>query len=267
MDQPKTLAEHHQMLEQTVRLMLGFAHRWALAHPDEALERILIERVDIWRKTHLNRSGLTAKPDASQREWRAMVAGIEAAFRRHSAAREPFVDQAFTVLADSIAARAPEDFRRERDGEHLRQYDCGSLRHDAPSADGPDVVFLHIANALAPRSIFADPAYLPDCLRQVIRKARERHDAERLCTHTWLNSHPSWLRLFPDEWQANLGPEDRDVQWHYGFWGQFLNARGCLNRKLAARFEASGTFPYWPRRSSCSFAALEQHLDDLETAS
>jgi len=94
--------------------------------------------------------------------------------------------------------------------------------------------------------------------------------ASELETHTWLNSHPRWLALFPREWQANLTAPDADVRWHYGFWGQFVTARGAFHARRAQQLRETGRFPYPPRASWCTFATLRAHLmamgDLVETA-
>jgi len=66
-----------------------------------------------------------------------------------------------------------------------------------------------------------------------------------------------------EEWQRALGLEDRIVLWHYGFWGQFISARGDLNVKDSAVLRTTGLFPYWPRASHGSFDAMPTHLARL----
>lgn len=259
----KTAEEHHALLEQLVRLKLHFVHRWLASHPHESLETVLVERVDIWHKTHLNTGGLVSSIDANNDAWQAMVAQVKHIHAEHAqpARRDAFEAAAFDVFRDSIAARAPIDFERERAGEHLRHYTCGSLRFH--KMDEAQSVFLHIANAIAPRSIFHSPQYLQDCLHQLLDLAEREYDATHLHTHTWLNSVPAWLAFFPAVWQARMTPPDRDVRDHYGFWGQFIDARGCFNHRRADRLRATGEFPYPPRRSWCTFDELRAHLENL----
>lgn len=254
----KTLDEHREMLHGLVRLQLHFLHRWCTTHPAEPFTETLAKRVDIWRKTDLNRGGLVAEPSDPGGIWAALSAQL-AGIRAHCRDADAFEEQAHAVLAARIDARAALDLQLEIERDHLRDYTYGSLRfHDCAPAE-PGTVFLHIANAIAPRSIFADPAYLPGCLRRLLDRA-EAIGANRVRTETWLNSHPAWLALLPACWTERLGPPLHDVQWHYGYWGQFLNARGGLNTRLATAFRASGVLPYAPRTSWATIAELRAHL-------
>jgi len=257
----KTLDEHRAMLHGMVRLQLHVLHRWSVAHPQEPFADALSKRVDIWHKTDLNPGGLVAPFTDPDGVWAGLVERL-GGLRANCADAAGFEEQAHALLAARIDARAPLDLQLEMAGEHLRDYTYGSLRfHDCAPAE-PGTVFLHIANAIAPRSIFADPAYLPGCLRRLLERA-EAIGASRVRTETWLNAHPAWLALFPACWRERLGPPLHEVQWHYGYWGQFLNASGRLNTRLAEAFRASGVLPYAPRTSWATIAELRGHLAGL----
>ena len=101
------------------------------------------------------------------------------------------------------------------------------------------------------------------CSSDLMDVAEERFKASRISTGTWLNSVPKWLALFPQEWQDNLSEPDTDIRWHYGFWGQFINSRGCFNAKAAAKLRETGKIPYLRRSSSCSIRAMREHLKTL----
>lgn len=258
----KTLDDHCATLHGLVRLQLHAVHRWCAAHPDEPLAAVMAQRVDIWRKTDLNPGGLVeplADPDGI---WSGLVEQIAELQRRlpGEAQRDAFEEQAHAMLRERIDRRAAIDLQHEIDGLHLREYGGSSLRFHDCAPQEPGTVFIHIANAVAPRSIFAEAGYLEGCLRRLLDQAEQRCRALRVRSATWLNAHPAWLALFPAEWSANLGPADHDLHWHYGFWGQFLNARGCLNQRLAGLFRSSGLMPYPPRTAWCGIAALRAHL-------
>jgi len=259
----KTYDEHLAYLHDIVRLQLHFLWRWLAAHPEEEFCHALHERVDIYRKTDVNPEGLNpAQLHWDNPRWLAMEADVAALYRQHRADETPdaFEERAFAVFAPSVTARAPRDFL-DRSG--IDGYTYGSIRFDSPGKDSPSLIGIHIANTVAPRSIFDDPAYLPQCLLEVMRRAEETYGADTLATFTWLNAVPKWLALFPPEWQDNLEPPNEDILWHYGYWGQFINARGAFNAPLAQQLRATGRLPYLPRASRCSFAALRQHLREL----
>jgi hypothetical protein len=136
-------------------------------------------------------------------------------FQAHRDNALAFEEAAFAVFSPELDARAPRDFA---DLSRLDDYTYGSLRFDAPREEKPTCVHIHIANAIAPRSIFEDPNYLPNCLREVMQRAEESCGADTLETFTWLNAVPRWLALFPAEWQEHLSPPNTDILWHYGYW-------------------------------------------------
>ncbi|MEG2075187.1 MAG: hypothetical protein RRY34_01695, partial [Victivallaceae bacterium] len=139
-------------------------------------------------------------------------------------------------------------------------YQCGSLRHELNlAADNATLVF-HIANARRPESIFAAPGYLEDCFRQLLMVA-EKLNAKYIGTGTWLNSNRHWLAYFPDEWMQNMGPENLWPSWGYGFWGQFISARGTFNEKYGAILRESGKFPFYPRYSFCRVEVMSEKIN------
>ena len=176
-----------------------------------------------------------------------------------------FESEGLAVLWPRLEAKArllePEGFNRLP-----KSTQCGSLRYDAPKPETPRRIFFHIGNAVCPKSIFDDPAYLPECLRCLMRRSAAEFGADSLETSTWLNSYPKWLSLFPAEWREHLGPEMRDVRIGMGYWGQFVNAAGGFNAKHARLFRETGRFPFPPRHSWCTFAALEKHLQTKENS-
>jgi hypothetical protein len=255
---PKTFDEHRAYLQQMVWLKLWFVWHWLRAHPEETFHMVLRERVDIYRKLDMNPGGLNpAQIDWAEPRWAALEAEAERLYLIHrgDANSLRFESLAFEVFRAEIDARARRDFA---DTAGLSPYTYGSIRFDGP-AEGATRVFMHIGNTVTPDSIFSDPAYLPNCLLETMTRA-EALGATELETFTWLNSDPRWLALFPAEWQAHLGEPDPNILWHYGFWGQFVTARGTFHARRAQQLRETGQFPYLPRASWCSFATLREHL-------
>jgi len=254
--------EYLAYLDGIVRLKLWFLWHWLRAHPAEQCSLALRERVDLYRKTAINAEGINPQRiNWDDPRWARMERAVADLYRKYSGddSAERFEAEAFAVFAPSLAVRAA----RSDDRSGLGPYTYGSVRFDAPAAKRPERVFIHIANTVAPQSIFDDPAYLPHCLLEVMRRAETTHGATELETFTWLNSHPKWLRLFPAEWMEHAAAPSEDIRWHYGYWGQFINARGTLNDRLVAQFRATGRWPYLPRHAWCSFASLRRHLQKL----
>lgn len=157
-----------------------------------------------------------------------------------------------------------EEFSKKTFGStaKLEEYQCGSLKYDPPAKDDPKTVAFHIGNVVAPKSIFADPGYLENCFFDLMKQTEKKYGADSMKTTTWLNSLPKWLEYFPEEWHKNLQSEQQDPQWHFGYWGQFLSAKGTFNEKYGKILRETGKFPFYPRASSCTFAALKKHLQE-----
>ena len=254
---PKTVEEHRDYLYQIVRLQLFFLHRWLAAHPGEAPVDVLRKRVDIYRKTDANPGGLNPTDiDWNAPAWQSLEQALLCAYDGNRQDAAAFEQEGFGILRASIDARVERDFH---DQTHLDRYQCGSLRYDVHDASCREVMF-HIANRISPTSIFAHPLYLPCCFMVLLEHVEANYRAEVIGTHSWLNSNPKWMVLFPQEWTDNLGEPSTDVQWHYGYWGQFITARGTFNEKLGDYVRQHGTLKYPPRGSKCAIANLRRHL-------
>lgn len=257
---PKTIEEHRDYLYQIVRLKLFFLHDWLKKHPEETFRHVIRNRIDIYRKTNANK-GLLNPTELlfDQPEWKEMEDKAENLYNELKNYEPSFESAAFEVFRPSIDERLEKDFS-DRTG--LATYQCGSLKHEEKlTADGESIGF-HIANAVAPRSIFDDPLYLPQCFLKLINAVETQYGAKKITCGSWLNSNPAWLAVMPQEWSDNLEPEITDVQWHYGFWGQFISARGTFNAKPGAKLRETGRLPYYLRCSKCTCAAMRKHLAD-----
>lgn len=263
--EPKTLAEHRQFLQDMTRLQLWFVGYWLAAHPDETVASCLNARVDIIRKTIFNEGPLENTLSVGMKDtpgWVKLVEQISDVFEktRHDGP-EVFEAQAWQVCEPVVLPRAERDMAGP---DPLANFQCGSLRYDLKASGDPPAASFHIGNRLKPVSIFADPAYLPACMRQLINAVRSELGVSYIRTGTWLNSYPHWLELFPRQWQDNMTEPNYNVTWSYGVWGQFVSARGTLNHRHANLFRQTGQVPFAHRASFCEIAQMEKHLDELE---
>lgn len=253
----KTPEEHGVFLHELAALMLNFAWGWWASHDDESFAEVMRNRIDLYRKTDINPDvGYTPRRDYDHPEWRCLE-NILSELAAESDNADSFEQRAIRVVSPHLTDRAERDFNEP---PIFHDFQCGCLKFDPPNEKFPGLVFIHIANPLAPKSIFDEPIYMVDCLKKLIGKSNAQYGANGLCTPSWLNSHPAWLKFFPDEWRDNMKPPDTDVRGHGGFWGQFINAKGLLNHRLGEQLRTGGEFPYWPRLSHCSFETLEKHL-------
>lgn len=260
---PKTFEEHVEYLRDTLALKMWFLRRWLRDHPDETVFSVLKNRVDILRKTDIVEPGReVADADFESSRWMELAERCAAAWRRtrDDADSRAFEEAGVAVFMPAVLPRAERDFAAHVPGKGMK---CGSLTYRGIDPKFPDVIAVHIANALQPASIFDDPLYLPRCLLELMEKSHAEFGVTKLHCGSWLNSHPRWLALFPREWTDSRGPEDRNVQWHLGFWGQFITARGTFHARNAASFRATGLMPFAFRTADCGFAALRAHLAAL----
>lgn len=255
---PKTLEEHRGYLYDIVHLKLFFLHSYLSEHPEELFEDAIRNRVDIYRKTDAN-PGLHTPSEVffDAPAWRDMELEAKALFDKYKSDKAAFEDTAFAVFKPSIDARCERDYY---DNSVLARYQCGSLRHELALADDGKTMVFHIANAIRPRSIFEEPSYLKECFARLLDVSQNEFGAERISTGTWLNSHKAWLSYFPEEWFENMSHDHENVNWSYGFWGQFINSRGTFNEKYGEKMRMTNRFPYYPRTSSCSIKNMRKML-------
>ena len=176
----KTIDEHRTYLQEIVRLKLWFLWHWLQAHADEPFEKVLRERVDIYRKLALNPGGINPSTlNWDEPRWLELETQAKRLYLAHreDECAAAFEEDAFALFRPQLDARAPRDFA-DRSG--LDGYTFGSIRFDPPADARSTCVSIHIANAIAPHSIFADPAYLPDCLREMMRRAETSYGADTL---------------------------------------------------------------------------------------
>lgn len=258
---PKTYEEHLEYLFEIVKLKLCFLWNYLRLHENETFQNAFRDRVDIYRKTDINKGHMNSPCDFTCQEWLELEKKIQEIYEHteNDISGMRFEREAFEAISPSIRKRSLRDFTER---PYVLDYQCGSLKYDMPTKENPQRITIHIANALAPKSIFDNPDYLPNCLMRVMTMSHAEIKANMIYTSTWLNSHPSWLALFPEEWKENMSPENKDIRWHFGFWGQFITARGTFNYKLGKALRETGIFPYWPRASFCSFDALRKHLTE-----
>lgn len=259
-----TCAEHLDYLVSSVRLMLWYVWRSLEEHPEQTFSDAVHNRTDIWRRTTLNANYLDGSPDKRDTpEWAELLKTLEVIYQRHrqNGSAQGFEEEAIACLMPYFAPRVERDLVDLRNRVDLAQYQCGSLRYNLePDRNSPQRTSFHIANACYPESPFADPQHFPRCFRELMDQCEKKFQVTEIGTGTWLNSYPRWLQLFPQDWLDHMSPPNYDVQWHYGFWGQFLTARRTFNHKLGRQFRETGRIPLPPRSSWCTIAAMRRHL-------
>ena len=252
--------EYAELINELSKLQLYFLWNWLKTHPEEKFEDALYNRIDLCRKTdpHPKHYDVADMDDITRPEWIRIKHELKSIYEEtvNDDNAASFEHKGFDIVKKTVATFADASY-----GKHGKfdDYQCGSLKFN-PLKDNAKTVYFHIGNAVAPKSIFTDSNYLAQCLLELMDKAESEYEANTIYTSTWLNSLPKWLKYFPTEWIANLGPENKDVGWHFGFWGQFISAKETFNYKYAKILRETGKMPFAPRTSHCSFTELKNHL-------
>ena len=255
----KTIDEHLDYLFNIVKLKLFFLAKWQKEHPEEEFSFILRNRIDIFRKTNINPEGLNPVGQYwNLPQWQELENHLHEIYVHVNGDENCFELWGFDYLRPTLEARCERDFY---DMSRLAGYQCGFLRYNLkPNDDGVTLGF-HIANDCAPNSFFDNPLYIKKCFNDLLDAAEHKFNLSNISCSSWLNSVPKWLALFPQEWQDNLSEPDLDIKWHYGFWGQMINARGCFNEKNANILRKTGQMPFSRRTSFCSVKNLRNHIN------
>ena len=254
----KTLAEHKIFVEQLARLSFFFARKLKDKTPDKPVGELLRDHTPLFYHALDYSDYLTGWNNP------ACQGIMKRADELSENSPEEFEERMYAEIKDLAMERA-ERFYPESVGIGLPPgWNVGSLKYDPPLKGlPPNHCNFHIANAVAPMSIFDDPAYLPRCFMKLMELGEKDYGFDTLRTVTWLNDNPRWLTLFPKEWHDNRDAGKDEVSWNFGNWGQVVSARGTLNEKAAQYAREHGTLKYKARYSFCSFAAMRRHLATL----
>jgi len=257
-------AEHLDYLTSSVRLMMWFAWYSLDEHPEETFAGTIRNRTDLWRRTFLNPDYIDVPhPGVDSPEWADLLNSLESIYvrNREKGSASAFENEALAILVPYLTPRVERDLNDIRNKVDLVHYQCGSLRYALePELGCRQRIGFHIANACYPASPFDDPLYFPHCFMDLMDQCEDKFQVTEISTETWMNSYPRWLKLFPPEWLEHMSPPNYDVQWHYGFWGQFVTARRTFNHKLGCQFRDTGRIPFPPRSSWCTIKAMRKHL-------
>ena len=242
----KTLEEHCEYVREMARLSFYFAYMLQRKLPEESLSDILRNHTPFY----YHAMGYLA--DLPRPEFEAVAA---------DSANE-FEEKMYGRLQDAIMKRAIELYPSSM--QVGNEWNCGSLRYGTPEPSIPGWCTVHITNAVAPDSIFTDPAYLPKCFLKLMDDSEKEYAYTMLYAGTWLNDKDKWLALFPEEWQKNLTPHEIQIpSWHTGHWGQLITARGTFNYKGGDFARQNGYLKYAVRYSHCSYTAMREYLKSI----
>lgn len=247
----KTFEEHLEYVEELSRISFFLAFELRKFFPARPLDDILREH------TPFSFHALELEP-------RTVYPGFTVA--EAGTARE-FEEKMWGSVKKTAYARAARYYRSSVGMAVPEDYNAGSLKYDGPLRGLPSShCNFHIANAVAPDSIFTDPDYLPRCFMELMEKSEKEFGYDTIRTSTWLNDEPRFLALFPEEWRKNRRlvcpmPDQPCIPgWSFGEWGQIVTARGTFNRNVGEFVRKNLCLPHRSYYSECKFHALREHL-------
>ena len=254
----KSLEEHKEYIEQFCRVSFFFAGLLKNKVRNKTISEFLRDHTPLFYHAlnYLDKETGWNNPDCLQIMKKAneleISSGQEFEEIMYREVRDLAMERAEKFYSTSVGVQVPSD------------WNVGSLKYDSPSQKLPaDYCKFHIANAVAPKSIFDDHEYLPKCFIELMDRSEKEYGYDTLYTETWLNDTPRWLALFPQEWHDNLSPATDNVTWHFGHWGQLVSARGTFNYKAGDYLRENGYLRYNNRSSHCSFQAMRKHLEQI----
>ena len=251
METKKSFKEHIDYLYDMSKLMFCFSSGWKKRHEAEDMKDILARRTMLLELTGVKNN---------KNDELSLMECLNDIFKENKSDAEIFETLAFNKIKHYLDKDARLSY--EKDNTPPEGYNAGSLKYDAPLKELPsNHCNFHISNAIYPKSIFDDKTYLPECFMTLLDKSEKEYGYNVLRTYTWLNSHPRWLELFPDEWKNNMSTPDNEIWNNLGFWGQLITARKTFNHKTAGYIRTNCELKYKPRPSWCSFSAMRKHLE------
>jgi len=256
----KTPKEHCQYVEDLCRLSYYYARRWLTQEfPEESVGELLKNHTPLF----YHALGYASNTWGTEPVCQWIIKEAESLGKY---APEEFEEALWEITAPLARKRADENYAKSVGVAAPASWNCGSLKYDAPNPNRPDgFISFHIANAVGPNSVFSDPEYLAYCFMLLMKEAEIRYGGKSLSTATWLNSREDFLKYFPEEWRENLSVvRHRQIpSWHFGYWGQLVNARGMVNKGAEAFVRENGYLKYSYRSSHCSFENMRRHLKEV----
>lgn len=255
----KTLEEHIKYLEETVKLSLWITADWKNKHPREDFVWIVHERTALLNHTTFNPASLFDFPTFAGEEWPEFRLILRDLYESDNDP-DSFEKRAYELIKPYIAGRAERDLEELNSGDSFSQYNNSWIRYDVNKKDDPEgYIEIHMANSLYPKSFLADTEYFNGKLKEAIIDI-EKHGFKGIWTKSWLNDLPAWQRFMPKEWNDSIHDRDWNIEWHLGFWGQFLTANQCFNSKLAEKYRRDGKVPFPMSKARASLKAFKEKL-------
>ena len=118
---------------------------------------------------------------------------------------------------------------------------------------------IHMENSLYPNSFLSDNDHFYGKLKEGVLEA-EKYGFKKFWTVSWLNDLPIWKKKMPDQWNKSISNRNWDIEWHLGFWGQFLTANMCFNFGTAKYLREKGKLMFPMSRAEATLDSFKKHI-------
>ena len=250
----KTLEEHINYLHETVKLSLWVVKEWKERHPEEDIIWTIHNRTALVNHTIYNPSTLFDYPTFKDEKWPEIRVKLREIYESDP---KTFETNGYELIKPYINGRAKRDLDEINGEDAFSQYSNSWIRYDLTVKE--DYMEIHMANSLYPKSFLGDREYFNSKLKEAVLDA-EKHGFKGLRTKSWLNDLPAWQKYMPKEWNDSICERNWDIEWHLGFWGQFLTANQCFNSKLAQKFKDDRKIPFPMSDAQASVKAFKDLL-------
>lgn len=196
------------------------------------------------------------QPELDNPPWQRILAACWETYRAHEL-RDDRNGFAAALTGRLIASLRP-GYAKFETGENARAW-FGCFRYDY--YPDPKSAYLHIRNAAAPQSPFADMEARRRELRVMVEDIeRKRLQVERVHCASWINGLKPFQELFPPGYADSFEVSSLYTMSGYGWWGQLITKDGRVNPRRRQMVEEQGQFEYPRVTGTCAYTAFKKHL-------
>lgn len=219
-------------------------------------ENAITERTNIFRNTTLFVDNQHPATGAVVPEWDDLLERLKVVFDAHlhdedtTALESKSLDILWPFLEEKTQGR-----KRFTPSLEARPYEAWTYDYYE------QWINIHIGNTYSPESPLSEKrVQFAAALIRLLEDSQARQpDVTHVSCGSWLNSVPTFLDMFTDEWKQSA-KGGRNVRFTMGHWGQFTDRTGDFHARNGAAFRKTGEFPYPSRSCTDRIDAALDHL-------
>jgi hypothetical protein len=252
----KTVEEHRYYLEEIVKVSLFVTATYCNKYPESDLYEELDRRTPIYNHTEFNKYHMFDIEQPKPKEWFHLKKKLKEIYLKD---RDPdnFEKVAYKLIKPYIYGRIDFDIK-DLHGDYDNDDEESWLRYDVEA--GSKKVELHFENALYPDSFLSDKKFFYRKLKEAAIDLKGK-GVEIVYSGSWLNSYDKFLDLLPPNWRQSRRVVVKDIEFHLGFWGQFLRSNETLNKRAITYLRENGSVMYPEAECQVTIKDLEIFLE------